>query len=223
MRLILVRHGESDANAAGIFQGWFDSPLSPRGEAQAAATARALAARDDIRPVAVYASPLLRAWRTGELIAEALGLSPIPHPGLREIDIGAATGLDFAAVRERWPTLEDERRTLGLDHGWPGGESGRTFGGRVAEALDEIIARHQSSAIPGAPDETVILASHGGTIRFALAYLRGDTGHRWPDESVRNCSIAEIAIDAAGQRIVVLDACDHLPEEASSPGQPGTP
>lgn len=223
MRLILVRHGESDANAAGIYQGWFDSPLSPRGEAQAVATARAFAARDDIRPVAVYASPLLRAWRTGALIAEAVGLTPIPHPGLREINIGAATGLAFATVRDRWPALEEERRTRGLDHGWPEGESGRTFGARVAATLDAIIAQHHGPTKPGAPEEAVILASHGGTIRFALAYLRGDAENRWPDDAVRNCSIAEIAIDPAGHRVLALDACDHLPDGVPLPGHPGTP
>lgn len=211
MRLILVRHGESDANAAGIYQGWFDSPLSPRGEAQAVATARAFAARDDIRPVAVYASPLLRAWRTGSLIAAAVGLTPISHPGLREINVGAATGLAFTAVRERWPALEEERTALGLDHGWPEGESGRQFGARVAATLDEIIARHQPTTTPNESDEAVILASHGGTIRFALAYLRGDTDNRWPNDSVRNCSIAEIALDPVSHRVLILDACEHLP------------
>ena len=212
MRLILVRHGESDANAAGIYQGWLDSPLSARGEAQAAATARALAARDDIRPVALYASPLLRAWRTGEVIADALGLTPVAHPGLREINVGAATGLALTAVRERWPRLEEERLAFGLDHGWPEGETGRTFGARVVATLDEIVARHGRPTPTGSPDEAVILASHGGTIRFALAHLRGDAENRWPNDSVRNCSLAEIAIDPAGHRVIVLDGCDHLAE-----------
>jgi probable phosphoglycerate mutase len=210
MRLILVRHGESGANAAGIYQGWLDSPLSARGEAQAAATARALAARDDIRPVALYASPLLRAWRTGEVIADALGLTPVAHPGLREINVGAATGLAFTAVRERWPRMEEERLAFGLDHGWPDGETGRTFGARVVATLDEIVARHGRPAPTGSPDEAVILASHGGTIRFALAHLRGDAENRWPNDSVRNCSLAEIAINPAGHRVIVLDVCDHL-------------
>ena len=213
MRLVLVRHGESEANAAGIYQGWLDSPLTPLGERQAAATARALAARDDIRPIAVYASPLLRAWRTGEVIATALGLPPVPHPGLREINVGAATGLAFAAVGERWPQLAAERVSLGLDHGWPEGETGRTFGARVAATLDEIIARHQHPTVADAPDgpeEAIILASHGGTIRFALAYLRGDAENRWPDDSVRNCSLAEIVLDPAGHQVIGLDRCEHL-------------
>jgi broad specificity phosphatase PhoE len=156
---------------------------------------------------------LSRAWRTGSLIAEALGLTPIAHPGLREINVGAATGLTHTAVRERWPGLEEERTTLGLDHGWPEGESGRQFGARVAATLDEIIGCHFPESIPGERDEAIILASHGGTIRFALAYLRGDAENRWPNDSVRNCSLAEVAIDPVGHRVLILDACDHLPEE----------
>jgi broad specificity phosphatase PhoE len=131
---------------------------------------------------------------------------------LREINVGAATGLAYAAVDVRWPQLAAERVSLGLDHGWPEGETGRTFGARVAATLDEIIARHQHSSVPATdgPDETVLLASHGGTIRFALAYLRGDAENRWPDDSVRNCSLAEIRLDPTGHRVISLDRCEHL-------------
>jgi broad specificity phosphatase PhoE len=197
MRLLLVRHGESDANAAGIYQGWFDSPLSPR---------------DDLRPVALYASPLARAWRTGEIIATALGLTPTPHPGLREINVGAATGLHFSAVRDRWPDLEARRHALGLDHGWPEGETGREFGARVAATLDEIIARHAHHAPADLPDDAIILATHGGTIRFALAYLRGDRADTWPIDPVGNCGISEIVIAPDGHRVVAINACAHLDE-----------
>lgn len=210
MRLLLVRHGESDANAARIYQGWYDSPLSTLGEEQAAATARAFAARADLRPVAVYASPLDRAWRTGTAIGAALGLETVPHPGLREINVGAATGLHFAAVRERWPDLEERRQALGLDHGWPEGETGRDFGARVAATLDEIIARHLRPAPADPPEDAVILASHGGTIRFALAYLRGDTANAWPDDPVGNCGISEILIRPSGRQVLVINACSHL-------------
>ncbi len=209
MRLLLVRHGESAANAASIYQGWLDSPLSPRGEAQAAATARALAARAELQVVAVYASPLSRAWRTGAAIAEALGLTPIAAPGLREIDVGAATGLAFAAVRERWPDLEELRRVGGRAHGWPEGESGHDFAARVGATVDAIIARHLRPQAPDAPAETVILATHGGTIRFALAHLR-DELEGWPDDTVDNCSISEAIISPTSRRVVAVNGCAHL-------------
>ena len=209
MRLLLVRHGESAANAASIYQGWLDSPLSPRGEAQAVATARALAARTDLHVVAVYASPLSRAWRTGSVIAEALGLTPIAEPGLLEINVGAATGLAFTAVRERWPELEELRRVGGRAHGWPEGESGHDFAARVGATVDAIIARHLHAEAPAAPEATVVLATHGGTIRFALAHLR-DELEGWPTDTVDNCSIAEAIISPTTRHVVAVNGCAHL-------------
>ncbi len=210
MRLILVRHGESVANADAIYQGWLDSPLSAVGEAQAQATAQALVARGDIRPIAVYASPLQRAWRTGEAIAAAIGLTPESVEGLREINVGDAMGVTYLAARERWPHLEEERRQLGLAQRWPAGESGQEFGARVATTLDTLIGRHWTGTAATAPDEAIILATHGGTIRFALAHLRGDTVNAWPTDPVRNCSLAEVILERAGHQVVVLDDCAHL-------------
>ena len=210
MRLILVRHGESMGNAAGIYQGWNDEPLSPLGERQVRAAACALAervTRRDIRPVALYASPLQRAWRTGVVIGQALGLTPVAHPGLREIDVGAAGGVSFAEVDRRWPELLARRGELGLDYGWPEGETGWAFRARVAAALDEILVRHRGAG----PDEAAIVASHGGTMRFALAYLRGDAPGLWPADQIDNCSLTEVAILTDGQhRVVSLNLCDHL-------------
>lgn len=214
MRLILVRHGESEWNAAGIYQGWSDVPLSPLGERQAAATARALAERRDLRPVAVYASPLARALRTGDAIGEAFGLAPIPHPGLREINVGAAAGLTHAEIGRHWPGGEERRRALGLDDGWPEGETGRAFHARVVATIDEIIARHETAGDgdDGAGEAAVIIASHGGTIRFALAYLRDDEPGAWSEMPIGNCSLSEVAIGRGGRRVLTIDARDHLGE-----------
>ena len=161
--------------------------------------------------MAVYASPLARAWRTGAAIAAAVGLEPISHAGLREINVGAATGQHLSAVHERWPHLGEERRALGLDHGWPEGETGREFGVRVGATLEEIIARHLSGEADGGDAEAaIILASHGGTIRFALAHLRGDAANAWPDDPVGNCSIAEVEVTPAGRRVLAIDRGEHL-------------
>ncbi len=214
MRLIFARHGETDANAGGVYQGWSDVPLSATGERQAEAVARALAERRDLRPVALFASPLSRAWRTGEIIATALGLPATPHPGLREINVGDASGLPYAEAHRRWPDLAERRKTLGIDHGWPGGETGREFLARVTAAIEEIIARHREGA--GA-DDAVIIVAHGGTIRFALAFLRGDGSTAWPDEPVGNCSLSEVLIAAAGRRVLAVNACEHLDEWRREP------
>lgn len=204
MHLLLVRHGESVANAARIYQGWLDSPLSTLGERQAALVARAIAARDDLRAVAVYASPLDRAWRTGVAIADALDLAAIPAPDLREINVGEATGMHFADVDARWPDLAAQRAARGLDHGWPAGETGRQFLARVGGAIDAIVAAHRDDG----PEATVVIASHGGTIRYALAHLRGDTA--WPEDRIDNCSITEAVFDPDGHRLIEINCITHL-------------
>lgn len=219
MRLILVRHGETDSNAGGVYQGWLDVPLNETGERQAAAVATALAARDDIRPVAVYASPLRRAWRTAEAIGTALGLAPVAHPGLREIHVGAAQGLPFEEIARRWPDLAADRERRGLDHGWPEGETGWAFRARVIAALDEIVARRRGAG----PEDAAIVVAHGGTIRHALAHLRGDAPGPWPTDPIANCSLTEVQLDGAagaGHRVVLTNGCAHLGEWRREPRLP---
>lgn len=211
MQLVLVRHGETSSNAAGIAQGWLDSPLNDLGEAQARQTAQALAARRDLHPIAVYASPLQRAWRTGELLAQALGLPLTAEADLREINVGAATGLPFATIADRWPTIRADRETLGLAAGWHEGETGWQFRNRIAAGIDRILAAQWSTQPgPAAPDEAVLIAAHGGTIGFALAYLLDLSTDHWPPHTVGNCSITQVQLDRSGHHLLAFDQRDHL-------------
>ena len=101
MRLLLVRHGETDWNAAGRIQGCTDTPLNARGRAQAAALAEKL--RSSERAEALYTSPLRRAAETAEIIGSALGLRPEPVEALREISFGVWEGCSWAEIQRRWP------------------------------------------------------------------------------------------------------------------------
>ena len=89
MRLILIRHGESDGNAAGVLQGRLDYGLSERGARQARLTAERLASHGADR---VLSSPLRRASTTAALIAEAMQLELALEEDLAEYDIGAGAG-----------------------------------------------------------------------------------------------------------------------------------
>jgi len=98
-RLLLVRHGESEWNAVGRWQGWADPPLSELGERQAAVASRAVGAVD-----AVVSSDLQRAQRTAEIIAGEIGIGPVVVDGaLRERDAGPWTGLTRAEIEVEWP------------------------------------------------------------------------------------------------------------------------
>src|SRR5437764_381233 len=110
IRLLLVRHGESTWNAASRWQGQADPPLSPFGERQAEDAGARLAEIATI--TAVWASNLVRARRTGDLIAQRLGIAQVrEEPLLRERDVGAWSGLTRDEIEERWPGYLAARRS----------------------------------------------------------------------------------------------------------------
>jgi broad specificity phosphatase PhoE len=209
MRLIFVRHGETDWNAERIYQGWSDVPLNGLGERQAWAAARALAGRADVVVRAIYASPLQRAWKTAEVIAGAFGMKPTTLAGLKELHWGEASGLRVADVARRWPDLDDRRQALGLSFATPGGESGWAFRERVVAAVDEVIGRHRADA---KPRDAMVIVAHGGSIGCALAHLRGDEVGPWPSVSLGNAAFCEVRVgrDGAAHEVVCVDARDHL-------------
>lgn len=159
-----MRHGQSTWNAEGRWQGWADPPLSPRGERQALEAAdRLIGAGLDT----VVASDLERARRTGELIAEHLGLGPVSvHRDLRERNVGDWCGLTRAEIAERWPA--ELRAYLGGRSGAiPGGEDDGSLAERGVQALARV-------AEAGG---TILVVSHGGLVRAVERALGADASH----------------------------------------------
>ena len=160
--LLLIRHGQSTWNQAGIWQGWSDPPLSEQGIAQARAAGRELASGDCLFS-AVASSDLRRATQTAEVIASCLGLSPGPiDPALRERDMGEWSGLDTEAINERWPG-QIEAYKSGRLSGPPGGEGQAQLLQRARQAVLRLAASGQSSDAGINP--SVIAVTHGGLIR----------------------------------------------------------
>jgi len=98
--LILARHGETDWNRENRFQGHADPPLNDLGREQSAALAASLA---EERIARIYTSPLRRAAETAEIVAAALGLDVEHVEGLREIDVGAWSGLTRDEIAASFP------------------------------------------------------------------------------------------------------------------------
>jgi probable phosphoglycerate mutase len=98
IRLVLIRHGETDWNREVRWQGQTDVPLNPTGRAQARALARSMSGQD---LDAVYSSDLLRAAQTAEAVAEATGARLILDLRLREIDLGEWQGMLSDEIRSR--------------------------------------------------------------------------------------------------------------------------
>jgi broad specificity phosphatase PhoE len=152
--LLVVRHGQSEWNAIGRWQGHADPVLSELGRRQAYVAAASIGAVDGI-----VASDLLRAAETAAIIAQQLGVGPVVvDERLRERDVGEWTGLTKAQIDKRWPGwLDDGRRPDGF-------EDSEVVMERVGEALEAM--REES------PGGTLLVVTHGGVIR-SLAAMHG--------------------------------------------------
>lgn len=197
MRLILIRHGESEGNASGVMQGRMDFGLSPTGVLQAQATARYLSTLE-IRQV--MTSPLRRAAHTAEIIAGQLGRDVVPVAELMEYDIGHASGLTGEQLRERFPEVF-AAFTTGRRPAFPGEEGRDTFHNRLRKALDEIRET----------EGTTVAVAHGGVISSLCHMVVGLDVHRPGAFHVGNCSVTEVIRDRTGRLVLARhnDTC-HL-------------
>ncbi len=169
MRLIVVRHGETDHNRGGLTLGRFDVPLNDRGRAQAGA----LAASFHRPPDAIYASPLRRALETAGAIAAGSGVAVTPEPGLIEMDVGEMEHLTRGELRERFP---DFLRTWlsedVADARMPGGESLREVQKRAWEAVQRLRAAHPHGEVVAVTHNFVALALVCRALDVPLARFR---------------------------------------------------
>jgi alpha-ribazole phosphatase len=200
MRLMLIRHGETDWNATLRYQGHANIPLNEQGRAQARKAGARLA---HYGAAAIYTSDILRAAETAEIVGAATGLTPEPMPNLREIDVGQWEGLTPEELYRRFPEHmaafdRDPARTVRL-----GGESYAQLQERALIALNDIHAAYPS-------DELVLAVSHGGTIRALLCHIIGldlaHFGRLWLD----NGSLTELRHGAHGWRLVRLNDVAHM-------------
>jgi broad specificity phosphatase PhoE len=139
MTIFLVRHGETEWNRARRYQGWLDSPLTPLGIAQAEAIGRRLSAMREAAAADIVASPIGRARRTAEIIAECLGRAAPPRldARLREISLGSWDGLDRREIKARNPAMFEGDGRWEWYFQTPDGETYEGFSGRVGAWLAE--------------------------------------------------------------------------------------
>jgi len=167
--VLLVRHGETDDNAASRFQGRIDTLLNDRGREQSRALARAVAG-EGLR--ALYASPLLRARETAQIVGAEIGLEPIIDERLVEADTGDWSGLLTAQIVANAPAQYAAWRAVDPAFRFPGGESVPEQAGRVQAALADV----RAGPLPA------LVVCHGGTLR-AIAELQ------LAGRSVANCEV----------------------------------
>jgi len=177
--VLLVRHGETDENAAARFQGRIDTRLNERGREQSHALARQV--RDE-GVVALYSSPLLRARETAQIVGDALGLEAVFDERLVEADAGEWSGRMIADILAHEAAAYARWRAVDPAFRFPGGESVAEQSERIAAALAEVAA----GPLPA------LVVTHGGTIRAVEEIDVGPTG------KVGNCQVFRLdAVTAA--------------------------
>ena len=187
--ILLARHGETDWNREGRFQGWADPPLNATGRAQAVDLSVQLMAEE---LAAVYSSPLRRAYETAEVVAASRALEPVTVDALREVDVGSWSGLSRAEIEQRFP--EQYARWLDYGRGWEDGETYEQMVDRVVEALQELAE--------GRDGERILAVTHGGPMRAASAFADrlsyAEARRRSP--VVGNTAVLEFAVEAGALR-----------------------
>ncbi|GAA2003022.1 histidine phosphatase family protein [Brevibacterium samyangense] len=161
-QIVLWRHGQTDYNREGRFQGQFDVPLNAHGLAQAKATAPVVAA---FGIDSIHSSDLTRAFQTATALAEYTGLPVEKNPLLRELSVGDWEGKTREDIGRIWPDQLEAWNT-GQDVRPPNGESRAESTARVVAAIHEIVAN-------AGEDESVAIVAHGAVLRGAAEALLG--------------------------------------------------
>lgn len=151
--LYLLRHGQTEFNTVGRYQGWSDSPLTDLGRDQARANAARLAAHLETPPQ-IWTSPLPRARATAEILTQSLpGATLTPDPRLRELSLGIWDGMTRAEIAVGWPGV----RKAHPPRQW-------MFHAPKGEGLEPVLARLRAvlhDAGLAAQTRPVVLVSHG--------------------------------------------------------------
>jgi broad specificity phosphatase PhoE len=203
-RLTLIRHGMTEWNTIGRFQGHSDIPLSDEGRCQAALLAPYVATFPDID--VIVTSPLLRAVQTAEIVLP--GRPRLLEARLRELDFGEFEGRTRAQL-ERDPRWD----------GWvadpfgrpaPGGESYRQLRTRADAWLVEARTRH--------PEAHVLAVSHSGTIQMLLSSLLGVEHPRWRKRIyLRHTSVSHVLFRGEEAVLERVNDTRHLVPDGEDP------
>ena len=179
MRILLIRHGESEADILHVHEGRADFNLTEKGHLQARAMAKYVSKNYKIDKI--YSSTLKRAFQTATHLSELVNVSIITDENLMEFNNGLLAGLSWEEANEKYPKVEN----LPIDQAVYGQESKVEFRNRAKEAYSKIISENED-------DTTIVIVSHGGMINQLyheflnlpiesnVFFSTGDTGiHEW--------------------------------------------
>jgi broad specificity phosphatase PhoE len=195
--VLLIRHGQTDWNASGRWQGHQDQPLNEIGRSQSAALAARLSTWG-IR--ALYTSDLKRAHETASILGRALGLEPIADPAWRERFGGDFEGLSLAEMEANHA---EALQALRAGAPPPGGESLPAVAARVTAAFESLLQNHQG--------EIVAVVSHGGALGSLIGSILGiPPGSHGGFSLAGNTGVTVVTAGERGRRVTLLNDSYHI-------------
>lgn len=205
MKLILVRHGESEADILGVHEGRADFSLTEKGKKQAKALGKEIKKKyENISSLRV--STLKRAIETSGYINDYYNIELIKEPMLMEMDNGKLAGLAFEEAEKLYPRPENYLRGYGRK---PGGESNLEFRARVESYWQEF---YDTVVLNSEKDEVHIIVSHGGTINNmikAILDMPNSANVAFPTEDT---AYHTFYIDNEKKYILQLNNYEHILE-----------
>ena len=203
MKFFVVRHGETDWNKLGRFQGHTDISLNDRGLSQARETA---VASEDWGYTAIYSSPLVRTVQVAEEIAKVTPMLVRREPGLKELSLGDLEGVTGEEMRNDWPALFAAWRTEPEKMSMPNGESLGELRDRTWQVILDIEQKHSS-------DDSFVVISHNFAIRSIVIELLGMPLAYFHRMSLNLASVCTFDSDERGRRLTGYNSTSHLSPE----------
>lgn len=205
-KLLVIRHGQSEANLQGLFAGHWDTPLTQLGKTQAEITGAYIAKNYTVD--VVYTSDLQRAAAVGQAVSIATGAPITATESLREIRAGEWETVSFEELNKNWPSFQVWLKDIGIA-GCDGGETVAQLQERVVAAVSKIAEDH--------PEQTVVLTTHATAIRALQCYCEGKTLAQMKDIPwVANTSITELTYEKGAFSVVRVNGTEHLGNAAST-------
>ena len=200
-RILLIRHGQSEANLQKVFAGSWDCALTPLGIFQADLTARYLMAQYSVDRV--YSSDLQRAYMTGKSLADHLGMDVIPVRELREIYAGLWERTSFDQLPVKYSDSYDIWLNDIGNAVCDQGESVCQLQNRALQAIMDIANDN--------PDQTVVVVTHGTPIRAIQCFCEGKSLRQMKDVPwVSNASVTELIFENQRLKIESVSYDAHL-------------
>jgi broad specificity phosphatase PhoE len=196
--ILLIRHGQTNANVDEYYMGWSDEDLNELGYRQA----RCLSSRLAILPIAaIYTSPLKRACTTATIIAEPHQLEVKTLPDFIEIQLGDWQGMHREEIERNWPKLWQQSKTDPSDLRLPNGESYKEVTERAVRGFKTVVEANKNNQI--------MIVTHDAIIRVLIAYVLGVSNTIYRRIEVDNASLSLVRVGNQAQ-LVRLNDTSHL-------------